>query len=225
MSPIRRDKIILNDHSYVGRNTSHEWDLTSRRMHALGSSSGVNAIEPGPSAWIGPQGPYTVAFVNKAPETVILVLWGPGGSWINAHRPLVTYPLPPDASVTISFPDGSSGGWAGVYADTVAVNGQIFNTWGEFTFARSDTTYDVSRLVNMQGHSMSIRGPQCTSDMNTCVYVCSDRTAKSCWFDYELINCDARDGGGTGQDPSTGDPAGGCHGVAGAAGDLIASFS
>ena len=72
----------------------------------------------------------------------------------------------------MSFAEGASRAWAGVYPETIAVNSQVFNTWGEFTFAGADTTYDVSREATMRGRAMSITGPGCVANMDQCVFGC-----------------------------------------------------
>lgn len=126
----------------------------------------------------------------------------------------------PNESVTISYAEGASGACAAVYPDTTMVNGQISNTWLEYTFAGAYSTYDVSREVNMNGRGISAVGPSCTSDMDTCVFKCSDAAAASCWYGYELFNCHAGNGGGSGADPTSGAASGGCNGLSAGAGNL-----
>jgi len=58
------------------------------------------------AVWIGPGGAYTNTFTNDAGEDLILVIWGPDASWINADQPLVTMDLPPSSSQLISFASG-----------------------------------------------------------------------------------------------------------------------
>ena len=165
-------------------------------------------------------GPYTNTFINTSDQNLILLVWGEQGSWVNVQPPLITQALAPGDSIVVSFVHGTSGAWSTLSSDTTLVNGQVFNTWGEYTFSGIDSTVDVSRLVNMQGDDMTIVTPACTSNMQTCVFVCRDSGLVSCEFDYELRNCAASDGGGTGQD-SSGAPSGGCHGM----GDQAALFT
>ncbi|RMZ82781.1 hypothetical protein DV738_g1649, partial [Chaetothyriales sp. CBS 135597] len=175
------------------------------------SKIGINSYEKTTNAWIGDDGDYTNVFENTSGENLILVLWGVAGSWVGGLspiQPLITYSLGPSEKVTISFADGASGGWAGLYSDTTLSNGQIFNTWGEYTFNSDYSTVDVSREPNMNGNNMTIVTPGCVSDMNTCVFVCKDG-AISCWLDYELINCDASNGGGSDEAAKNG----GCNGI------------
>lgn len=154
----------------------------------------------------------------------MLMCWGPAGSWVNAVAPLISHPLAAGESVTVSYAEGASGACSGVYPDTQMVNGQVSNTWLEYTFAGIYSTYDVSREVNMNGRGISAVGPSCTSDMDTCVFKCSDASAASCWFGYELFNCHQGNGGGSGYDPSTGGASGGCNGLNAGSGALKTSL-
>lgn len=169
---------------------------------------GINADNAGGGVWIGPDGPYTNEFTNNAGEDLILAIWGAAGSWVNRNTPLITHSLPIGSSVTISFATGQSGAWAAVYADTTLFDGQIINTWGEYTFS-PDGVVDVSREPDMNGHGMSIVGPQCTSDMNTCVFQCKDG-ATSCETDYELLNCAPKSQPGAQYGLFDGNASGGC---------------
>lgn len=155
----------------------------------------------------------------------MLFCWGPAGSWINAVAPLISHPMGAGESVTVSYAEGASGACSAVYPDTQMVNGQVSNTWIEYTFAGIYSTYDVSREVNMNGRGISTVGPSCTTDMDTCVFKCSDPNATSCWFGYELFNCAAGNGGGSGYDPATGGASGGCNGLTAGAGALKTSLT
>jgi hypothetical protein len=127
------------------------------------------------------------------------------------HQPLVTIELPAGASQIISFASGSIGAWSAIYSDTTTYYGQIVNTWGEYTMSPMGVV-DVSREVNMSGHTMSIAGPQCTTDMNTCVFVCGDGS-NSCMTNYELLNCAAGSQPGAQYGTYGGFPSGGCGGL------------
>jgi len=182
-----------NSGSNTGSNTGSKqvssWvtDVTSV-LKGLGfTCAGANPTSNNGGVWLGGGGTYTNNFVNKATETVILIIWGPQGSWVNAVAPLITVAIEPGQSQTVSFADGQSGAWAGVYSDTKLVNGQVCNTWGEYTFAGAYSTVDVSREVNMSGKGMEIQTPQCVSNMNTCVFVCN--SGNSCEMGYSLLNC------------------------------------
>jgi hypothetical protein len=170
----------------------------------------VNSAIANGGAWLGQDGPYKNEFVNQSGEDLILVIWGPASSWINAIRPSITVSLPAGQCRWVSFADGASGAWSAIYADTQLVNGQISNTWGEFTFGPYGIV-DVSREVNMQGHVMSIVGPSCTTDMDTCVFVCA--TGDVCVTDYILLNCEAGSQFGASNGFYEGAPSGGCGGM------------
>lgn len=177
------------------------------KLTSLGALAGLNAVAAGASAWIGTDGTYSSSFTNNAGDAVILVIWGPDGSWVNVGAPLITYSLAPLATVTISFAEGLSGAWSAVYPDTEMVDGQVSNTWGEFTFTPSGVV-DVSREVNMSGHGMVINGPQCTADMDTCVFVCD--SGNVCMTDYSLLMCDNGSQEGAQYGLFDGFPSGGC---------------
>jgi hypothetical protein len=152
------------------------------------SALGLNSHDSSAGVWIGDDGPYTNQFINSAGEDLVLVIWGAVASWVNANTPLITLSLPVGSTVTISFADGQSGAWAPLFADTQLVNGQVCQTWGEYTFD-PEGVVDVSREVNMNGRGMSIVGPSCTTDMTTCVFECADPSVTSCETGYELLNC------------------------------------
>jgi hypothetical protein len=183
-------------------------------LSTLGALAGVNSYTRTSNVWIGTDGDYTTEFTNESGQDVILVCWGPAGSWINAVAPLVTTSMASGTTAVLSFAEGASGSCSGVYPDTTMVNGQISNTWFEFTFADPWSTVDVSRLVNMAGKDMTVLTPGgCVSDMDTCVFTCKNGEL-SCWQDYQLINCSAENGGGKGQDASLGGAdSGGCNGI------------
>lgn len=181
------------------------------KLVSLGfKSAGVNAVSNNKGVWIGKDGAYTNEFTNNSGEDLILVVWGPGGSWVNAIVPLITCSLSPGESMTISFASGSIGAWSAIYEDTQLVDGQLFNTWGEYTF-NDDGVVDVSREVNMNGHTMEIVGPKCTTNMDTCVFVCS--SGDTCTYNYELENCANGSQPGATYGLDCGYPSGGCGGL------------
>jgi len=190
--------------------------IATSKLTELSVLAGTNAAESGASAWIGSDGSYTNTFSNNAGEDLILVIWGPAGSWVNVNVPLITLSLPSGANETVSFAEGLSGAWSAIYSDTDTVDGQISNTWGEFTFGPTGVV-DVSREVNMGGHGMVINGPTCTTDMDTCVFVCSE--GNTCLTGYELLNCDNGSQEGATYGTYGGYPSGGCgwNGAASAA--------
>jgi hypothetical protein len=185
------------------------------------SALGVNSYTDNGNVWIGTDGPYTNDFTNVSGDDVILVIWGPDGSWVNTIQPLITYSLAPGANAIISFANGAIGAWSAIYSDTAIVNGQISNSWGEYTFSENGVV-DVSREVNMNGHPMSIVGPTCTSNMDTCVFVCATGTV--CITNYLLLNCENGSQPGANYGTYGGIPSGGCGGM-GSGAALTTTFS
>ena len=197
-------------------------DADVAKLSALGVlSSGVNSYAPNGAVWLGDSGAYKSEFSNQSGQDLILVVWGVAGSWVNVVQPQITASIPAGQSIWLSFADGVSGGFTAVYGDTQLVNGQLSNTWGEFTFGQWGVV-DVSREVKMDGHNLSIVGPSCTTDMNTCVFVCS--TGNVCMFDYLLVNCENGSQPGANYGIHEGAPSGGCGGM-GSAASLKTTFS
>jgi hypothetical protein len=183
---------------------------------AAGGQVGLNSV-------IGSSGPYTISFINNSGRSLVVVVWGLAGSWVNVNQPLLTYGLADGQSLDTSYDSGASGAFAGYFADTELVNGQVSNTWGEFTFDDPYSTFDVSREVNMSGRSLVLSGFGCTSNMDTCVFRCTDGS-NSCLTSYSLFNCasGSQPGAGTGNDD--GAPSGGCTGSFNGSG-LAATFT
>lgn len=152
------------------------------------SSLGKNSDLPSDGVWLGDNGPYTNEFWNESGEDLILVIWGPEGSWVNVKQPLITASIANGSCTTVSFASGQSGAWSAIYDDTKMLNGQVSNTWGEFTF-RPSGVVDVSKLPNMKGKKMTIVGPTCVSDMTQCVFECPDGE-DICMYNYKLVNCE-----------------------------------
>lgn len=177
-------------------------------LTALGVLAGTNSKTDDCDAWIGTGGEYTGEFINDSGENITLVVWGSAGSWVNVDAPLITYPIANGSSLNVSFATGASGAWAAIYSNTTLVNGQIAETWGEFTFDGTYSTFDVSREVNMDGRAMSIETEGCTSNMTTCVFQCLSGT--SCWETYELSNCATGSQLGAEYGDYYGAPSGGC---------------
>ncbi|KAF1983185.1 hypothetical protein K402DRAFT_338941 [Aulographum hederae CBS 113979] len=184
--------------------------VSHSHMTRLGAKPGVNPTTSSAPVWLGADGPYVNDFENVSGEPLILVIWGPQGSWINAVQPHISISMPNGSSQPVSFADGASGAWSTIYPDTAMVNGQISETWGEFTFGQWGVV-DVSREVNMEGHSMSIIGPKCTSDMSQCVFRCIEGT--TCLTGYELHNCENGSQDGANYGTYAGAPSGGCGGM------------
>jgi len=199
-------------------------DAEEAALQAFGVvSQGFNAVSSAQDVWIGNDGPYTMDIVNSAGEGLYLVCWGPSGSWINVDTPLVTQYIAPGATTTLSFANGASGALSAFYSDTKLVNGQMAETWIEFTMS-NDGVFDISREVNMQGHTVEVVGPSCTSNMSTCVFQCTDTSVSSCEFDYELVNCANGSQSGAQFGTFDGADSGGCGGL-GSSAAMTATFS
>lgn len=175
-------------------------------------SVGLNPTSISQTPWVGTDGQFTNQFVNQSGEDLVLVLWGPAGSWVNAIQPQLTISIPTGGRRTVSFPVGWSGAWAPVYTSTTLRNGQIFDTWGEGTFNPPYSVVDVSREANTNGRPMSVVGPQCTTDMNTCVFQCVDNVDQ-CLTGYELVNCATGSQVGATFGTYQGADSGGCGGM------------
>lgn len=183
-------------------------------LSAIGlTNTGTNAATNNGAVWLGGDGPYVNDFINSSGQELILVLWGVAGSWVNAVKPLITVTIPAGAVQTVSFANGASGAWAPIYPDTkMSQWGQISETWGEFTFNGQWSTVDVSREVNMNGHSMSIFDGQCTSDFGRCVFQCKGGVS-TCLTGYELFNCAPGSQPGAQIGQHDGADTGGCSGM------------
>ena len=176
---------------------------------------GENSFNNNGKAWIGKDGPYVNEFFNDSGEDIILVLWGDQSSWVNSKVPLITHSLPAATSISISLAEGTTGGYTAVYGDTqMSPYGQLSNTWGEYTTAGADTTFDVTRIVDMNGHTMKIETPTCVADMDHCVFQCAAGEA-SCYMNYSLIDCPSNSGKSNGAD------SGGCKGFGATGGGIV----
>ncbi|EXJ87999.1 hypothetical protein A1O1_04926 [Capronia coronata CBS 617.96] len=200
-----------HDHVQAEKRATALTDVDASKLTSLGVAAlGVNSAVANGHAWLGADGAYKNEFVNESGEDLIIVIWGVAGSWINAVQPSITASIPAGGSLWVSFADGASGAWTAIYPDTQLVNGQASNTWGEFTFGQWGVV-DVSREVNMSGHSMSIVGPSCVSDMNTCVFQCA--SGNVCTTGYVLVNCENGSQPGANYGTYDGAPSGGCGGM------------
>lgn len=184
------------------------------RLDTMGVLISENPTYSSDSAMgVGSGGPFVLDFTNESDDDIVLVLWSGTGYTAMAvceSTADFTISLAKHESTTISFnPDKASGAsisgaFAAIYPDTV-INyaGQVGNTWGEFTFVTSSefSTLDVSRLVEQSGNSLSIQNYQskggsstCLSNMDTCVFVCTD-SASPCA--YAIENCTVGAAGNT----------------------------
>ncbi|KAK3936438.1 hypothetical protein QBC46DRAFT_366924 [Diplogelasinospora grovesii] len=173
---------------------------------------GINAGGNNGHVWVGGDGPNTITFWNRSPVRIIALLWNGDQSWVNVAAPQISWSLAPGQAVTISAANGVAGGFSALYNhQTTLRDGQVYNTWGEFSTGNS-ATVDISRLPNMSGSAMDARvGTGCVTNMNTCVFVCSNGQNR-CGGpgEYALINCSGPNTA-YGLDPN-GQPGGGCQG-------------
>lgn len=190
--------------------------FASQGQNAVSAASGTAGI------YLGSSGLNTFSFINGASVPLILVVWynpveDAQSSFMDARTPKITYSLPEQGSaVVVSIDNEVPGGWSSIYNYTTTLTeyGQVNNTFGEFNTGIFATT-DVSRLVNMQGHPMTVlvRGSGCRSDMQTCVYMCAEPGAMTCGRErsYRLDNCQGQPGAVVSND-ANGNPSGGCQG-------------
>ncbi|KAF2673546.1 hypothetical protein BT63DRAFT_451595 [Microthyrium microscopicum] len=184
---------------------------------------GDNPRSNGPQGiWLGNDGQYKLKVTNYKNEPMVLVMWH-GNAWLNDNKPIITQSLGPIEEAIISVNGNAPGiAFSAVYAGTKA-NGLIENTWGELTTSQW-STINVSRLPNMNGDGLTLVSPTgCRAHMSSCVFMCRNGATK-CGDpkSYDLYNCKFP-GAGTGEDPFTHDPSGGCN--LGSGGDISAIFS
>ena len=195
-------------------------DVSSKLMKIGFKNLGQNSNTNNGQCWLGSDGPNTNVVKNGASEPIIVVVWGPVGSWMTdaAKAPLITVSLAPGQSQTISCAD-ISGGMAALYGDTtLSPYGQVYNTWVEFTYG-SWGTVNVSREVRMDGNPVSVVGSKCTTDMNTCVFTCKSGNTCGDVNTYQINNCGAQNNGQASADGMNG----GC--LMGANAQLTTTFS
>jgi hypothetical protein len=181
------------------------------------AGQGQNARSNNGGIWVGTGGANTFQFFNRASVAIILVLWdAPAGdyqsSFMNVRKPKVSWSLAAGGSVTVSLANGVSGGWSALYnhKTTLSQYGQVYNTWGEFTTGNY-ATVDISREINMGGNTMDAKvSTGCTSNMNTCAFVCKSGNTCGASGSYNLIGCTGKNAAsGT----ANGNPSGGCQGT------------
>ena len=182
-------------------------------------SIGTNSFSSDAKVWIGKDGKYVNEFFNDSGEDVILVMWEKASAWVNANVPYITHSLPAGSGLSISMDEGLSGAYSAVYGDTSMSNGLVYNTWGEWSTSGTDSTFDVSRLVNMGGHKMKIETPGCVADMSSCVFTCPSGQTQ-CMTGYSLDDCPSN----TGVDPYNGGASGGCQGLSSNGGLVRTTF-
>jgi hypothetical protein len=185
------------------------------RLRSLGlKTPGINAFENNGKLWVGEDGRFKFRLRNTSDQPIIVLFWVGGSGWLNDQVAEVEQSLEPGESVNISTGEEvRSGAFSAIYDDT-KVEGQIYNTWGEFTVAPGKfSNINVSRQPYMGGHGLEIQTPSgCQADMERCSFVCKNGLDR-CGLpgEYELIGCtpDMNPGAGTGT--FWGQPSGGCN--------------
>lgn len=149
---------------------------------------------------------------------------GYASSFVTAHAPKLTISIPYGSSVTVSMANGVTGAFTAIYRRVTAVspNGQVFNTWGEFTTGNY-ATINVSRLPNMGGNQFAIRvSTGCVADNAHCAYIC--KSGNTCWESgsYDLIGCSSQKNNNAYYGGAN--PEGGCAGWSNGSGRITAEF-
>jgi len=181
----------------------------------IGAKIGKNDESNNGGIWIGTDSAWQTEWTNDGNEEAVLYCWkadGFSGMSINVNQPEISVGLKGGESVTLSFAANVPAACAPMFSSNkLALFGGCDQTWWEVTFGQYGA-FDVSRNVNMNGHSISSKGSKCTSDMNTCVFKCKDASVSSCekGTDYDLFNCGASNGGGGGYDSVMAGTGGGC---------------
>jgi hypothetical protein len=179
----------------------------------LGAQIGKNDKSNNGGIWIGGDSEWGMDVTNSGSNEAVFYCWkanGFSGMSINKFIPDISVGMKPGQTVKLSFAANVPAACAPASASTqLALFGGLDETWAEVTFGNNGA-FDVSRNVNMNGCNISMKGSKCVSDMNTCVFKCADPNAKSCEKGYNLLNCDAGNGGGGGYDPIMAGVGGGC---------------
>lgn len=140
--------------------------------------SGVNAKAANSATmWLGSDGRYKATFTNDGSKAVALLCWQGNQMWINAAEPEIFVNLKGGESVTVSIPQGKSGGCGAALPDSVLVDGQLSESILEFHANDNNLgAHDISREINMTGVVLTSKGSRCTSGVigneMSCVYVC-----------------------------------------------------
>jgi len=175
---------------------------------------GKNEQSNNGAIWIGDDSEWTAEFINNKDEDAVLYCWasnGYNGMIVTKFQPEISVGIKPGKSVTLSWAADVPSACAPVFSGTqTSIFGGLDNTWWEVTFGLHGA-FDVSRNVNMNGDSISSKGSKCTSDMDTCVFKCTNGLS-TCekGSDYDLFNCSANNGGGGGYDANVAGTGGGC---------------
>jgi len=164
-------------------------DLTAFGEAAIGSGQEIAAIGN-----IGaPQGAnmikvasaegyqFTNTFINTSPHPITVVCWNKAysrtgsvadadanlGSCVAPITPTLTFALQPGDRQVVAFQDGTLMGWSQA-VDGKTPSGAFAATWGEGSFKKEGSGYDMSAILNPDGnnYNMAISASEtpCISD-------------------------------------------------------------
>lgn len=180
---------------------------------AIGAKIGQNSKSPNGGIWVSKSGEWGMDVTNKGSNEAVWYCWrsnGFTGMIIKENTPEVSVGIKPGQTVSLSFAAGVPAACApATTGSSTGTFGGLDETWAEVTFGKNGA-FNVSKNPNMHGCSISMEGSKCTSNMSQCVFQCKDTSAKSCTYGYDLVNCDASNGGGQGYDPIMQGVGGGC---------------
>ncbi|KAL6709867.1 hypothetical protein ACN47E_000652 [Coniothyrium glycines] len=220
---VKTDSILDTINNIVTELTSE----FTQMVNDLGAKTGKNSKTNNGGIWIGSDSAWQTTWTNDGTKDAVLYCWkadGFSGMSINVNQPEVSIGLKSGETVTLSFAENVPAACAPMTSsDKLALFGGCDQTWFEVTFGHYGA-FDISRNVNMNGINISSKGSKCTSDMDTCVFMCKGGlTTCEAGTDYDLFNCGAGTGGGGGYDTIMQGTGGGC--AMGTSGEKIqASF-
>jgi len=204
--------VVTRSDRLVARGLSIE---AMSRLTTLGlKTPGVNAFQNNGRLWIGEHGRFKFRLRNTSQKPIIVLFWVGGSGWLNDQVAEVEQSLEPGETFTVSTgEDVRSGAFSAIYDDT-KVEGQIYNTWGEFSIVPGRfSNINVSRQPFMGGHGMEIQTPTgCQADMTRCSFVCKNGLSR-CGMagEYDLVGCNPDTNPGAGSGTFWGQPSGGCN--------------
>lgn len=199
-------------------------------------AQGINSQSDNGIIWLGNSGPNVFSIGNIAAIPLTVVVWyqndNPidyGSSFMAARQPYITYSLEVGQTFEISLANGVSGGMAAVDrgVTTLTPDGQIFQTWVEFTTGNY-ATMDITREVNMGGDHVNAitsgSGGNCGMSVDQCAYVCNTGNQCGTAGSYTLLDCLPGSQAGAAGAFVDGEWTGGCQGWSNG-GSAIIAFS
>lgn len=161
-------------------------------------SQGMNSGSDNGIIWLGESGPNVFAISNfNDNEPITVVVWYQiddpidfDASFVGSRVPYITYSLAVGQTFEISVANGISGGLAAIDRGVTTLDdGQVFQTWVEFTTGDS-ATMDISREINMGGDNViAVVSGGCEMSANQCAYVCNSGNDCGTRGSNTLLNC------------------------------------